>query len=508
GNLVDSGKKTTDFLPSTTVASDIPFTPNGDITSTNVQGAIVEVRDDTDTKLSFKADKVVGATLDDLVKLDAFGNLVDSGKKTTDFLPSTTVASDIPFTPNGDITSTNVQGAIVEVRDDTDTKLSFKADKVVGATLNDIAILNASGNLVDGGKKLTDYLDKNNTTTYTPSGDYNPATKKYVDDLGLLKADKVVGATLNDIAILNASGNLVDGGKKLTDYLDKNNTTTYTPSGDYNPATKKYVDDLGLLKADKVVGATLNDIAILSSTGNLVDGGKKLTDYLDKNNTTTYTPSGDYNPATKKYVDDLGLLKADKVVGAVTDDIAVLSSTGNLVDGGKKLSDYLSKTNTTSYTPTNDFHPATKIYVDNKVGAVPAQQKIVVMPFTFDTAYGTTSSTFARIPAIQIIVPAAGDVFPGTTTITAQLYVDYLTQSSTTTGEAGLTEWNFSGPAVSLVGTAATLAATNNVWQKNTSPASFTLPGSKTYQVIARRTAGTGASQVQIESATLVLTFS
>jgi hypothetical protein len=41
------------------------------------------------------------------------------------------VASEVPFTPNGDIAATNVQDAIVEVRDDTDTKLSSKAN--VGA---------------------------------------------------------------------------------------------------------------------------------------------------------------------------------------------------------------------------------------------------------------------------------------------------------------------------------------------------------------------------------------
>lgn len=29
----------------------------------------------------------------------------------------------------------------------------------------------------------------------------------------------------------------------LSNYLAKNNTTAFTPTGDYNPATKKYVDD-------------------------------------------------------------------------------------------------------------------------------------------------------------------------------------------------------------------------------------------------------------------------
>lgn len=64
---------------------------------------------------------------------------------------------------------------------------------------------------------LSNYLAKDNTTAFTPSGDYNPATKKYVDD------------AVGDV--------------DLSNYLAKNNTTAFTPSGDYNPATKKYVDE-------------------------------------------------------------------------------------------------------------------------------------------------------------------------------------------------------------------------------------------------------------------------
>jgi hypothetical protein len=39
-------------------------------------------------------------------------------------------AAEVPFTPNGDLTSTNTQDAIVELRDDTDTKLASKANLV------------------------------------------------------------------------------------------------------------------------------------------------------------------------------------------------------------------------------------------------------------------------------------------------------------------------------------------------------------------------------------------
>jgi hypothetical protein len=293
---------TSDFLPATATASDIAFTPNGDITATNVQNAIVEVRDDTDTKLSHKADLLTSGVVGHLLKLEASGNYIDSGKAVTDFLPSTTTANNIPFTPNGDITSTIVQDAIVEVRDDTDTKL---------------------------------------------------------------------------LAKLNRSGGTM--------------------------------------------------------TGNLI-------------------------------------LNAD---------------------------------------PSTALGAATKQYVDANVNA----NRILAIPFTFDATYlvSSTSVAFARIP-LQVTIPAIADVFPGATTISAKLYVDYLTQNGAVnaTGEAAVSEWTTAMNATSptaVSGSVITLAATGNSWVKIIS-SSFTLNPSKSYQVILRKTAGTGSTQVQVEGATLVLTYS
>lgn len=48
-------------------------------------------------------------------------------------------ASEVPFTPNGDIAASNVQAAIVEVRDDTDTKLSGKSNTGHTHTASDIS---------------------------------------------------------------------------------------------------------------------------------------------------------------------------------------------------------------------------------------------------------------------------------------------------------------------------------------------------------------------------------
>ena len=43
--------------------------------------------------------------------------------------------------------------------------------------------------------------------------------------------------------------------QSLSNYLAKNNTTSFTPSGDYNPATKKYVDDTAAAKAQEAIEA-------------------------------------------------------------------------------------------------------------------------------------------------------------------------------------------------------------------------------------------------------------
>jgi len=71
---------------------------------------------------------------------------------------------------------------------------------------------------------MANYLAKTNTTPYAPTDDYNPATKKYVDD------------SVNVIYINNDPSNGLN-------YLPLDNTIAYTPTDDYNPATKKYVID-------------------------------------------------------------------------------------------------------------------------------------------------------------------------------------------------------------------------------------------------------------------------
>ena len=66
--------------------------------------------------------------------------------------------------------------------------------------------------------------------------------------------------------------------QSLSNYLSKTNTTAYTPSDNYHPATKKYVDDY---------------VANYDLTGQ----------FLDKENILPYTPEAPYHPCTKQYAE-------------------------------------------------------------------------------------------------------------------------------------------------------------------------------------------------------------
>lgn len=108
------------------------------------------------------------------------------------------------------------------------------------------------------------------------------------------------------------------------------NTVAFTPTSDYHPATKKYVDDLvstiSTLSFQVVTELPTTDIqtniiylvpSTTSSEQNVYDEyiyinstwekigstAIDLSNYLAKDNTAAYTPTGDYNPATKQYVD-------------------------------------------------------------------------------------------------------------------------------------------------------------------------------------------------------------
>lgn len=96
-----------------------------------------------------------------------------------------------------------------------------------------------------------------------------------------------------------------------------------------------------------------------------LDGFTKTTEVLTLINTTSYTPTLDYHPMTLKHF----------------------------------LDNCLSKTNTTAFSPTADYHPATKKYVDDNLNIQPFSQIIT-------TSQTLTKPTGANL--VSIIAYGAG----------------------------------------------------------------------------------------------------
>lgn len=160
----------------------------------------------------------------------------------------------------------------------------------------------------------TDFLNLNNESIYTPTSDYNPATKKYVDDNILLE----------QLPILRID----ETNKRI--YVNCNNMGTYkkyfVPNKYANVYGFSFIytnEDSSETEIALVGGALTRDDFILCARNTdtsfiLILGGtnrytytkstktleKGLYGYLKIGNTQEYAPTENYNPATKKYVDD------------------------------------------------------------------------------------------------------------------------------------------------------------------------------------------------------------
>jgi len=120
------------------VASQVAFSPSGTIAAIDVQSAIVELDNETQASLALKA--VVGSALPGgngtaSAGVSAFASRQDHIHPTdTSRAPaSASTATGTSFAPQGNIAATTVQGAIVELDNETQASLALKA--AVGSAL-------------------------------------------------------------------------------------------------------------------------------------------------------------------------------------------------------------------------------------------------------------------------------------------------------------------------------------------------------------------------------------
>lgn len=194
--------------------------------------------------------------------------------------------------------------------------------------------------------------------------------------------------------------------------LSTTNTEEYTPTANYHPATKKYVDDAitdnisrfipcySLLSTDNLMLENFsNNAKPLTSTytgiGNAINdaytkGYKKLMLHFYTNddsngyNNITFTSMNvdlQNQPTSIRYQDVLmntdyistyfQSLRLD-IYGTWSDNIFTVNSAylRGKTNYFPNQNSVLIKTNTTQYTPTGDYNPATKKYVDDQVGNI------------------------------------------------------------------------------------------------------------------------------------------
>ena len=157
----------------------------------------------------------------------------------------------------------------------------------------------------------SNFLKKTNTTAYTPTQNYHPATKKYVDDNAVtfkpfpntFVTNSTTQAFLNSIVAQHLpSGTAYLGQVSLSDMPDGVTVQAEVEVYIY-PQNVAYC----VMRSAEVSPYQWEVNSYENRGWEPID--KTAKDYADsnflkKNNTTAFTPSGDYNPATKKYVDD------------------------------------------------------------------------------------------------------------------------------------------------------------------------------------------------------------
>ena len=359
---------------------------------------------------------------------------------------------------SGFFLSGNPHGKFIYTGDKDDTKIEVTLEGICYTAYFKTDTVDAHT------EKTVFYLTKNNNKEFTPTYDYEPATKKYVDDNAVNKYSQLNERPIEVFPYTEKLNQVTNVTQKLCtiDVADLKADTTYMCPDNCGRLVLQYtkLDNSKIsfymsyspnsliiqtgYKNDKQIEILIDEIVYTVTFKTATEEPKveQTVRYLTDKNTTEYTPTGDYNPATKKYVDDnilleqLPILRIDEtnkriyvncnnmgtykkyfvpnkyanvygfsfiytnedsseteialVGGAITRDDFILCARNTdtlfiLILGDtnkytytkstktleKSLYGYLKIGNTQEYAPTENYNPATKKYVDDKVASLP-----------------------------------------------------------------------------------------------------------------------------------------
>lgn len=223
--------------------------------------------------------------------------------------------------------------------------------------------------VVDAEKILT----KDNTTAYTPTRDYHPATKKYADassrykvyNLGLNVADKTGvfllweaekdeynatvyrGIMMGSFCTIPLNGITQSGTIPLVSM-----SASFRKVGDNNETVFMYARDSSSIRvAPATVIYNNKDYTALQVEVNGEAGIMNFVGYFDRPPLLTWVP----------YREETG--SGEVILNEEINNNIDVFATKEFVYS----SNVLTKNNTSAYTPTNDYHPSTKKYVDEQM---------------------------------------------------------------------------------------------------------------------------------------------
>lgn len=201
-------------------------------------------------------------------------------------------------------------------------------------------------------------LSTDNEGSYTPTGNYNPATKKYVDDSVATKQNTLTagsGITIeNDVISTNGGSDLPIVSAAVRNYYSNSfSSDDLTNLGQAITDAKKYLDN----------GIGVQLLLIPTAFG-YPYGGALL--YLNSASSTRYefVYRGIISSDAKTASSYTFYINGSWSGNTFTATFASFSSVNATL---VSANDVLTKTNTTSYTPTANYHPATKKYVDDAI---------------------------------------------------------------------------------------------------------------------------------------------
>lgn len=224
-------------------------------------------------------------------------------------------------------------------------------------------------NIVDAAKILT----KDNTTAYTPTQNYHPATKKYADasslykvyNLGLNVADKTGvlllweaekdeynatvyrGIMMGSLCTIPLNGITQAGGVPLVSMF-----ASFRKIGENNETDFMYArGSSGIRVAPATVIYNNKDYTALQVEVNGEADIMNFVGYFDRPPLLTWIP----------YLEETG--SGEVILNEEINNTIDVFATKEFVYS----SNVLTKNNTSAYTPTNDYHPSTKKYVDEQM---------------------------------------------------------------------------------------------------------------------------------------------